>query len=95
MGCWGRREAAGLAQGVGARGAPYLRLAPAVAANGPQVLERPPEQYDEEAPEESHHGGGQESPPHALAPAVARHLHGHRDDERIHLGLVDRGRGGG
>lgn len=87
VGCKGREETAGLAQEAGDQGARYLRLAPAVAANGPQELQRPPEQDGEEAAEESHHGGGQESPPHALA--VAPHLHGHLDDKRIHLGLVD------
>lgn len=66
---------------VGGGGA-YLLLAPAVAADGPQVLEGPPEQDDEEPPEEGDHGRGEEGPPHALA-GVAGHLHGHGDDERL------------
>ncbi|KAJ1144352.1 hypothetical protein NDU88_010651 [Pleurodeles waltl] len=63
----------------------YLVFDSAVAADGPHVLECPPDQDDEEPPEEGDHGRGEEGPPHALALAVTGHLHVHRDDQGIHL----------
>lgn len=47
-------------------GGSYLIFDFAMAADGPHVLEGPPQENDEETPEERHHGGGEESPPHAL-----------------------------
>lgn len=67
----------------------YLLLVSAVAADGPQVLEGPPHQDDEEPPKEGDHGRGEESPPHALAVAVARHV-GREGDDDVHLGHVHR-----
>lgn len=84
--------AAGGKDGGEKRGS-YLVFDPAVAADSPQVLEGPPEQDDKQSPKESNHGRGEESPPHALSAAIAGHLHGHRDDERIHLGHIDGGGG--
>lgn len=62
----------------------YLLIGVAVAAHGPQVLDRPPQQDDEEAAEERDHGWGEEGPPHALAIAVAWHVGKVRDDQ-VHL----------
>lgn len=64
----------------------YLIFDVAVAANGPQIFEGPPQQYDEETPEKRHHGGREESPPHALAIIVTGHLRRERDDNVFHLG---------
>ncbi|KAL6475799.1 hypothetical protein MHYP_G00168390 [Metynnis hypsauchen] len=63
----------------------HLLFDAAVAADGPQVLEGPPQEDDEEPAEESDHGGRQESPPHALTVGVARHVRGVRDDH-VHPG---------
>lgn len=80
-------------QQEGKRRGSYLGFDPAVAADSPQVLEGPPKQDDKQSPKESDHGWSEESPPHALSAAIAGHLHGHRDDERIHLGHIDGGGG--
>lgn len=65
----------------------YLFFGVAVAAHGPQVLDRPPQQDDEEAAEERNHGRGEEGPPHALATTVTWHVGKVRDDQ-VHLPRV-------
>lgn len=67
----------------------YLVFDATMAADSPQVLEGPPQEDDKETPEERHHGRGEESPPHALAIVIARHVCGERDDH-IHSGYGDR-----
>lgn len=62
----------------------YLFFGVAVAADRPQVPDRPPQQDDEEAAEERNHGRCEEGPPHALAIAVTRHVGKVRDDQ-VHL----------
>ncbi|KAI5103657.1 piggyBac transposable element-derived protein 5 [Silurus meridionalis] len=52
-----------------------------VAAHGPQVPDRPPQQDDEEATKERDHGGREEGPPHALAIAVTRYFRKNRDEQ--------------
>lgn len=66
---------------------PHLFLGVAVAAHGPQVPHRPPQQDDKEAAEERDHGRGQEGPPHALTITVARHVVKVWDDQ-VHLPRV-------
>lgn len=67
----------------------YLGFDATMAADSPQVLEGPPQEDDKETPEERHHGRGEESPPHALAIVIARHVWGEGDDH-IHPGYGDR-----
>lgn len=67
----------------------YLVFDATMAADSPQVLEGPPQEDDKETPEKRHHGRGEESPPHALAIVIARHVWGERDDH-IHPGYGDR-----
>lgn len=67
----------------------YLVFDATMAADSPQVLEGPPQEDDKETPEERHHGRGEESPPHALAIVIARHVWGEWDDH-IHPGYGDR-----
>lgn len=73
----------------------YLLFGVAVAAHGPQVPNRPPQQDDEEAAEERDHGRGEEGPPHALAVAVTWHLGEVRDDQVHLLGVRHHGVSGG